>query len=184
MISLRDLLAAPGPMFMLAFCTDVPVITRSNRFSKHLLVHCERLAGLIAAWPECCPAPKDCCDRDSGLRRRQFDVSEESCGLPGIPVPRDFQPARGGTGGQNNVTRGRAFLGDVEPRGTRFEHDRARRNLAEYSASRHLPRNAMDVRVFGRSPWCSRIGFVAWVLPTFCRSSQGASRGLEPVAGA
>src|SRR6266581_737538 len=184
MTSLKDLLAAPVPTSMREFCMDVPVITRSNRFSKHLLAPCERLAGLIVAWPGCCPARKDCCDRDFGLRRRQFDLGKKSRGLPGILVCGDFQPARGRRGRQNNVTWSRTFHGNVEPRGTRFEHYRARRNLAQYSASRHLPRNAMDVRVFGRSLWYSRIGLATWVLPTFCRSSQSASRGLEPVAGA
>ena len=49
MTSLKDLLAALAPTSMREFCTDVPVITRSNRYSKHLLALCEPLAGLIAA---------------------------------------------------------------------------------------------------------------------------------------
>src|SRR6266550_1989198 len=184
MTSLKDLLAALAPTSTREFYMDVPIITRSNRYSKPLLALCEPLAGLTAAWPGCCPARKDCCDRDSRLRRRQFGFGEESAGLLGFPVLRDLGPARGGTGGQNTLTRRRAFLCNVEPRGTRLERYRSRRNLAEHSASRHLPWNAMDVRVLRRSPRYNRISFAAGALPTFCRSSKGASRGLESVAGA
>src|SRR5882724_5219217 len=184
MTSLKDLLAALAQTSMREFCTDVPVITRSNRYSKRLLAPCAQLAGLIAAWRACCPARRDCCDRGSRLRRRQPDLGEESRGLPGIPVCGHFRPARGRRGRQNTVTRSRAFFGNVESSSTRSEHCSARCHLTENSASRHLPWNAVDVRVLGRSPWHCRIGFAARVLPTFYRSSQSASRRLEPFARA
>src|SRR5437667_235864 len=118
---------------------------------KHLIAPCEPLAGSIAAWRACCPARKDCCDCDSGLRRRQSDLRQESAGLPGLPVCGDLQPARGGASGQGRATRSRTLFGDVEYRGARSAHCGTPGHLAENSTSRHLFGNAVDVRLLGRS---------------------------------
>ena len=51
MTSLKDLLAAPVPTSMRASCTDAPVITRSNRCSKHLPALCERASAELVYRP-------------------------------------------------------------------------------------------------------------------------------------
>jgi hypothetical protein len=89
--------------------------------------------------------------------------------------------ARGRRGRQNVVTRSGAFLGNVESSGTRSERCSARCYPGKF-ASWHLPWNAVDVRVLGRSSGIAGLALLRGccnVLPI----SQSA-HGLEPFAGA
>ena len=49
------------------FSTDAPTIIRLKRCSKPLRARCARPAGATSRWRDCCPAPKDCYDRDRRL---------------------------------------------------------------------------------------------------------------------